>query len=143
MRVFVVEDHPKVRELMVRSLDGVPEIEVAGVAVSAEEALEYFPENVDVALIDLSLPGADGLTLLRHLNMSYPALRCLIVTAESDDLYVQRAFREGAHGYLNKEDILDLEKAVKVVAAGERFISEAQREGPLSTSALSGSIRPG
>jgi len=115
-RLFLVEDHPKMRQLLRRMLEEEPGITVAGEAGSAEAALEQLPALApDMLLVDLSLPGMSGVGLVKSLRECRPELRCLVVTGHTDPIYRAAAESAGAVGYVTKDDPNDILAAVWTV----------------------------
>ena len=129
-RIFLVEDHPVMQEGYARLLNREPDFELAGQAESGTEALQAIPKaDPDLAVVDLSIPGMNGLDLLKQLRVLVPELPCLVVTAHSEALYAERALRAGARGFLNKDappsEVLE---AIRAVLRGERYLSAGLRE---------------
>jgi NarL family two-component system response regulator LiaR len=116
-RIAVVDDHPVVREGLVAALDGKGGLEVAGVFSSAEEALAA-GRRVDVILLDLELPGMNGLQAIGRLSETAAVL---VLTAYGEE--VEEAIRAGAKGYLLKGASLDeIERAIATLAGGGSYI---------------------
>lgn len=124
IRIVVVDDHPVVREGLVASLEDNPEFEVVGAAASAEEAVPMVAsQRPDVVLLDLELPGVNGLTALPTLMAAHPESRILILTAYDTDERVLGAIRAGAKGYLLKGASLEeIARAIRAVHAGESYL---------------------
>lgn len=129
-RILVVDDHPIVRrgirEALTEALSGV-HVEEAGTAEAALEALQR--TTWDAVVLDLSLPGRDGMGLLADIKHRYPSVPVLVLSVHREDQYAVRALRNGASGYLSKsaapEEIVD---AVTRVASGRRYVSDAVAE---------------
>lgn len=103
IRILVVDDHPVVREGLVATLEDDPEFSVVGAAGSAEEALDLSAaQQPDVILLDLELPGMDGLQAIPALTAAHAQARVIILTAYDTDERVLGAIRSGAKGYLLK-----------------------------------------
>jgi len=103
IRVLVVDDHPVVRQGLVGVLGDEPDLEVVGAVGSAEEAIALAARTQpDVALLDLELPGLDGVEAIPRLVAASPRARVLVFTAYADEERVLRALRAGASGYLLK-----------------------------------------
>lgn len=120
-RAFIIEDYPPVREALKSLLTQEPWLKVVGEATSAESALDRLPdERPDIVLVNYSLPGMNGIELIRRLNQSQPELRCLIVSAYHEHFYIASALDAGARGYVvkggNPKAIL---RAIARVMAGE------------------------
>ncbi|MFE3857911.1 response regulator [Streptomyces griseorubiginosus] len=124
IKVLVVEDMQVVRAGLVALLDGEFGIEVVGHAADAREALDIAGgADPDVALLDIDLPGMDGLALAAELPRRVPACRTVMLTAMDRAGHVQRALDAGASGYLLKTvSAKQLAQAVRTVGAGGRVI---------------------
>lgn len=123
--VYIVEDNRLVRESTAEFVSAIGDYEVCGLAASAEEALEQIDSlEVDLALIDLSLPGMDGIELIEHIRERWPDMRCLIFSGHGESTYVKRALEAGSHGYVLKGNPSVLIEALPVVLAGEQFVSD-------------------
>jgi DNA-binding NarL/FixJ family response regulator len=130
VRVLIVDDHAIVREGLKRILADAAELRVAGEAASGTEAIQMVREqNWDVMLLDISLPGANGLEVLRAVKDMAPKLPVLILTMYPEDQYALRMLRAGAAGYLTKEGApAQLVTAIRKVASGGKYISPAVAE---------------
>lgn len=125
IRVFLVEDHPLMRAVLRDLVAGEPEMEVVGVAASAEDSRSMIAEALpDLVLIDLSLPGMSGDRLVTLLRDEHPAMKTLIVSGHEEELYAGAAERAGAGGYVMKDDPGRILEAIRTVARGERFPSQ-------------------
>ena len=104
------------------------DMDVVGQAESAEDALDLLDElEVDVALIDVSLPKMTGIELVRKMQDCRPNIPCLLYTGHGESAYVERALDAGAHGYLLKGSPHELIDAIEQIAAGNTYISEELR----------------
>lgn len=124
IRLFVIDDHPVVREGLVAALEDDPEFRVAGAAGSFEEALPSVTSSrPDVILLDLELPGTGGLQAIPMLVEAQPEARILIFTAYDTDERVLGAIRSGARGYLLKgAPMQEIAQAIRAVHAGESYL---------------------
>lgn len=103
LRIFLIDDHPVVREGLARSLADQPEFEIVGQASTAAEALAAIAAaRPAVVLVDLNLPDRDGPDLISALRDALPAAKLVVVSGYDDDYRVAEALRAGAHGYLLK-----------------------------------------
>lgn len=120
IRAMVVDDHALVRAAVRQALSA-PDVELVGEAGTAEEALELAPRlRPDVLLVDIDLPGMDGVGLVRELAPRLPETRIVMLTVSSADHHVLDATRYGACGYLTKDLSPDaLLRAVRSAADGE------------------------
>jgi len=102
-RVLVVDDHPLMREGVAQWIERAPDLEVCGEADSAAHALSLAERlKPDLVLTDISLPGRDGLELIKELHAQRPELPVLVLSMHEESLYASRALRAGARGYLMK-----------------------------------------
>ena len=126
-RIFLVEDHPVMREGYASLLNAEPDLEVCAEASSAEEAFDRAVDlEFDIAIIDLSLPGVNGIELIKRLRSLDPQLKVLVVSAHDEALYAERALRAGAQGYLMKhESARQFVTAVRTVLEGDLWISDS------------------
>lgn len=120
MKLLLVDDHTLVRKGLIQVLQNcVSDAEVTE-AGSAEEALEILQHTShDVALVDIRMPGRDGIELLKEIRTTWPALPVIIVTSYDNGEYVKTALTEGAAGYLLKDaSPEDLAQAILVALSG-------------------------
>lgn len=125
IKVLLVDDHTVARNGVRLMLSEAQDIEVTSEAESAEEAARLVRTKAfDVALLDIALPGKNGLELLKQLRMEKPKMAVLILSMYSEDVYAIRALKLGASGYLTKNNpSATLIAAVRKVAAGGKYIS--------------------
>lgn len=130
IRVLLVDDHAVVRDGMRLVLGTAEEIEVTGEAENASDAMQLVREQeFEVALIDIGLPGKNGLDLLKQLRHEKPDLAVLILSMYAEDIYAVRALKLGAAGFLSKScRAAIVVAAVRKVAAGGKYISPAMAE---------------
>lgn len=121
IRVIVVDDHPVVRGGLTYSLLAFDDIEVVGEAGSGEEALDLCSRaQPDVALIDLLMPGMDGVTTTRTIKEQYPHIQMIALTSFRHQDMLRKVMRAGAIGFLLKNlSIDDLAKAIRAAHAGQ------------------------
>lgn len=125
IRVMLVEDHTVVRQGFEALLKDQPDITVVGHAADGPQALEIARHvKPDVALMDISLPGMNGLEVMRALRKVCPQCKVVILTVHADQEYVIQAFRGGAQGYLVKDaDAQSVLEAVRQVASGRDYLT--------------------
>jgi DNA-binding NarL/FixJ family response regulator len=125
INVMLVDDHEVVLEGLIRILERQGGIKIVGVAHSAEEALEKierFPP--DVIIVDIQLPGMNGIDLIKRIKVSYPQIEAITLTVYDDEQFARQAIRAGAIGYVIKDAAGDeLVTAVMAAAKGESLIS--------------------
>ena len=120
LRVVVVDDHALLRDGTRRILEAHPDLQVVGETDSGEVALALVNQlHPDVVLMDVALPGMNGIEVTRRLTQDHPDVRVLMVSAFDEDEYVRSAVEAGAAGYLSKTAPGDeLVQAVRAVAGG-------------------------
>jgi DNA-binding NarL/FixJ family response regulator len=124
IRVLVCDDHALVRSGLRLVLEAEPDIEAAGEAADAEEAIERARElQPDVVLLDVVLPGRSGVEAVPDVLAAAPETKVLMLSMQDDPTYVRGAFAAGATGYVLKEAVeAELVQGVREVAAGRRFV---------------------
>ena len=123
-RLFIVEDHPVMRQSLQAFIERQEELEVCGEADTAETALEQIAQTrPDLVLIDVSLPGMSGLDLLEVIREQYPNLLCVILSGHGERSHVDHAMMAGARGYILKGDTDDLAIALRKIIQGEIYLS--------------------
>lgn len=125
IRVLLVDDHAIARNGVRLMLGTAADIDVAGEAADAQQALALLrQEAFDVALLDITMPGMNGLDLLRHLHSDYPGMAVLILSTYAEEIYAVRALKQGAAGYLTKDaPTAVLVDAVRRAAGGRKYVS--------------------
>jgi two-component system, NarL family, invasion response regulator UvrY len=130
MRILIADDHAVVREGVKRILTAVDSGVVVGEASNGHELLaKATAETWDVVRLDISMPGRNGLDVLRQLKNTCPLLSVLVFSMHPEQQYAMRAFKSGAAGYLTKESIPEeLVTAIRKVMQGRRYVSPAMAE---------------
>ena len=131
-RVLIVDDHPVVRHGLRSMLSLLPDVQWAGEAASGAEALRRAAAGApDVVLLDLRLPGADGIQIARALRRVVPLARILILTVDDDPSQAARALEAGVDGFLLKTvSVEELGAAIRRTLRGERVVA-SELVGPL------------
>lgn len=121
IKVFLVDDSPVIRKWIRTEVESNSQIEVVGEAGSGEEAVEQAGRlQPDLVLMDIGLPGMNGLEATRRLRAEWPAMKVVILTIYADPEYAQQARRWGACGYLLKTAAnLELASVLQAVQRGE------------------------
>lgn len=128
VRVLLADDHTLVRNGIRRILESQPGIEVLGEAADGEAvlALVHAHADADVLVLDLKMPGIDGIDVLRAARTIRPHLKVIVLTMHAGQEYVARAVKGGAHAYLLKDSaVQDLVAAVDAVVGGQSYFSPA------------------
>lgn len=125
IRVGIVDDHAIVRAGLRQFLAEQVDLRVTGEACNGQEALDLVRGgDIDVLLLDLSMPGHGGVDALAAIHARAPALPVLILSGFPETHYATTLLRQGASGYLNKEcDPEEIVKAIRTVALGRRYIT--------------------
>jgi two-component system invasion response regulator UvrY len=130
IKVFIVDDHIIFREGLKKVIAATSDIKVAGEAGDGQEALSTILKHAyDIVLLDLALPGMEGLDVLRALKAQRPTLPVLILSMYAEEQYAVRVLKEGASGYLTKESVpSELIRAIRKATQGGRYISDSLGE---------------
>lgn len=130
LRVVIVDDHPLARTGVRRMLETAGDIEVVAEAGSADDALlAIAAKNVEVVILDISMPGDSGINLLRTLKRTRPEIAVLMLSTHAEETYAIRSLMSGAVGYLTKDvSIANLVAAVRKAARGVRHFSALVNE---------------
>lgn len=125
IKVFIADDHSIVRAGLRRIVEESGDMEVIAEASDGKDALlRIQKEQPDVAVIDISMPGLDGLEVTAQLHAGYPKLPVIILTMHEEEQYVIRAIEAGAMGYITKRSAPEqLVNAIRKVHAGSRYLS--------------------
>lgn len=130
IKILLVDDHVIVRNGVRLMLSSETDIVVEGEAENAQDALRLVREqDFNVALVDIAMPGKNGLDLLRQLRTEKPKLAVLILSTYSEEVYAVRALKLGAAGYLTKDSpSAALIAAVRKAASGGKYLTPALSE---------------
>lgn len=125
-KIFVVDDHPIVRQGLTLLINREPDVVVCGEAENAQSALQAIAAlRPDILIVDISLNGPDGLDLLKDVRTRYPELPVLILSMHDESIYAERALRAGAQGYIMKQEATEkVLVAVRRILSHEIYISE-------------------
>jgi two-component system, NarL family, invasion response regulator UvrY len=130
MRVLIVDDHPVVRRGLKEILGDEHKTLTLGEAENAQEALRLIrQQDWDIVVLDLSMPGQNGLEVLKDVRQLRPKLPVLVLTSYPEEQYAIRVLKSGARGYLTKENAPEhLISAVRKVTRGGYYVSPALAE---------------
>jgi DNA-binding NarL/FixJ family response regulator len=125
-KIFLVDDHPMVREHLTALIQREPDLEVCGEAADAPAALALISQReVDLVILDISLKHSHGLELLKDLKALRPHLPVLVLSMHDESLYAERALRAGATGYITKQEAtVSVLSAIRKVLEGQVYLSE-------------------
>ena len=124
-KVLIVDDHPILRKGLSLLINQESDLVVQGEAEDARKALEMIEKlKPDMVIVDISLPGVDGLELLKNIRLRHAELPALVVSMHDESLFAERALRAGARGYIMKQEAVEkVLVAIRRVLAGEIFVS--------------------
>lgn len=124
-RILIVDDHPVFRLGLANLIDGQPNSAVCGHAGTAPQALEATRNlDPDLVVLDISLPGTNGIELIKLIKAEKPSLAILVVSMHDETLYGLRGLQAGALGYVMKSEAMDhIAQAIATVMAGKIYVS--------------------
>ena len=127
LRVLLADDHALVRAGLRKLLESIPGVEVVAEAGDGREALALVAsKKPDLALLDITMPGLNGLEATEHIGREHPGTRVILLSMHASEEHVLQALRAGAAGYLPKDAALEeLELAINAARKGETYLSPA------------------
>ncbi len=130
MRIILVDDHELIREGLKKVIAKESDIEVIGEAQNAEEMFKLLSKNeIDIVVLDITLPGRSGLDLISEIKTHYPEVKVLILSMHPEDRFAVRALRAGAYGFITKGTASKiLIEALRKIADGRKFITPTLAE---------------
>lgn len=133
-QVMLVDDHPLVRRGLAELISEEPGLAVCAQTSSAEECLKKLAEcQPDCLIIDISLPGMNGLELIKRVRSRYPDVKILVASMHEESLFAERSLRAGANGFISKEEATEkVIEAINRVLSGQVYLS-----GPMTSRLLS------
>ncbi len=125
-RILIVDDHPMMRQGLAQLVGAEPDLIVCGEVDSAESAIDAVGKSKpDLVLADISLPGKNGLELIKDFQAVQPGLPVLVISMHDESLYAERVLRAGGRGYIMKQEGgRKLMLALRQVLAGKIYVSE-------------------
>jgi DNA-binding NarL/FixJ family response regulator len=125
-RIFIVDDHPMMRQGLAQLIGAEPDLAICGEAENAERALDSIGSlKPDLVLADISLPGKNGLELIKDFHALQPGLPVLVISMHDESLYAERVLRAGGRGYIMKQEGgKKLMQAIRQVLEGKIYVSE-------------------
>src|ERR1700738_4569521 len=125
-RVFVVDDHPIVRQGLALLINREPDLIVCGEAEEAQTALTAIEDlRPDILIVDISLQGPDGIDLVKTIRTKHAGMPVLVLSMHDESIYAERALRAGANGYIMKQEATErVLIAIRRILKGEVYLSE-------------------
>jgi DNA-binding NarL/FixJ family response regulator len=125
-KILIVDDHPILRKGLGMVIDQEQDLAVIGEAEDVQGALEMIDSlKPDLVIVDVALPGVDGIELIKTMKLKYRDLPALVVSMHDESLFAERALRAGARGYIMKQEAVEkVLVAIRKVLGGEIFVSD-------------------
>ena len=129
-QILIVDDHAIIREGLTLLINQENDLEVCATAANADDALEIIKNNnVDLAVVDISLDGTSGLQLTERIKAHNAHLPVLILTMHDEELYAKRAFRAGAGGFVTKHEASEtIITAIRMMLEGQNYVSDSMTQ---------------
>lgn len=126
IKILIADDHPLIRNGLRQLISKQNDIEVACEASNSKEVFELMKKHeIDVVILDISMPGMSGIEILDIIKQKYPSVPVLMLSALSEELYALKTLKSGASGFINKESAPEeLVKAIKKVVSGGVYVSD-------------------
>src|SRR5215813_1513870 len=133
--IVLVDDHKIVRQGLKALLAAEPDYEILGEAADGLQALDIVRQlRPDILIVDLNLPGLNGIDVVRTVNAEWPATRVIVLSMHSSEDYVLPVFASGASGYVLKDACVeDLVQAIRQALKGSRYLSPQLAERAIDT----------
>jgi len=130
IQVLIADDHSLIREGFKKIIARESDITVVGEAANSAEVMNFLEkQSCDIVVLDITMPGKNGLDILSDIRLRYPDLNVLILSMHAEEHYALRALKNGARGYLTKESAPDeLIKAIRKIHDGRMYISQEVAE---------------
>jgi DNA-binding NarL/FixJ family response regulator len=125
-KIFLVDDHPLVREWLATLINQQSDLAVCGETDSAPKALQLLSVvKPEIAIVDISMEGGSGLELIKNIKASHPDVMVIVLSMHDEALYAERALRAGARGYIMKRDATKgVLHAIRCVLSGKLYLSD-------------------
>jgi two-component system invasion response regulator UvrY len=130
IKILIADDHSIIRAGLKKILKEESDMKVFAEAANYDEVLTSLQSDLpDLLLLDISMPGRDGLEILKEVKNHYPKIKVLMLSMHPEDRYAIRAIKAGASGYVSKECAMDeLVEAIRKVSSGSKYVSKALAE---------------
>lgn len=136
-KVFIVEDHLAMRQAYVDLISREANLEICGIATTAQDALQQIPESrPDIALVDISLNEMNGIDLTHRLTTEFPEMLTLIISGHEEAFYARKAIEAGASGFVTKRRVRAIMQAIQEVLKGNVYISTPTQDSIKRQSSL-------
>jgi len=124
-RILIVDDHPLIRQGVALLISHEDDLVVSAQAENAQEALDVLEkEEIDLAIVDISLEGVNGIQLTEQIKSRYPQVHVLVLTMHDEDVYGKEAFDAGAKGYVTKCEASEtIIAAIRLILIGKNYVS--------------------
>jgi DNA-binding NarL/FixJ family response regulator len=134
LQIFIVDDHPAIREALTSSINSKIDMRVVGESPTAKGALRQMERRKpDVVVVDISLEDAHGLDLVEEIRSRFPDVRVVVFSMYEESVYAERAIRAGASGYVMKSEPTErVVEAIQSVSEGDVFLSQRMSSRILS-----------
>ena len=127
-RIGIVEDHLRYRDALRATIDSIDDVVVAWIADDGPDALAKMADDpVDLAIVDLSIPGESGVTLIGRIRSRWPTTACIVVSGHTENQYVRRSFESGAIAYVVKGRPSELREGIAAGRERRRYVSPQLR----------------
>jgi DNA-binding NarL/FixJ family response regulator len=127
IKILIVDDHAIVREGLNRIIQAEKDMHVAGMAKDGSEVIRFMLDNeIDVIILDISMPGKSGLDLIKDLKQVQPLVKILMLSMYPEERFAMRSIKAGASGYLTKEMAPEeIVTAIRTIYSGRKYITSA------------------
>jgi len=129
-KIFIVDDHPLLRQALVQLINQEEDMSAVGEAGDASEALQGIEKTKpDLAIVDISLQGTSGIELTKNILAKQPKMLVLIISMYDESIYLERTLRAGAKGYVMKREATDhVITAIRTVFRGDIYVSDKWKD---------------
>jgi DNA-binding NarL/FixJ family response regulator len=125
-KIFLVDDHPLVREWLANLINQQTDLQICGEAESAPKALQMIGAlKPEIAIVDISMEGGSGIELIKNIKAGHPEVLVIVLSMHEETLYAERALRAGARGYIMKREATKrVLEAIRSVLVGKLYLSD-------------------
>jgi two-component system invasion response regulator UvrY len=125
IRILIADDHFIVRQGLKQVISDTPDLQIENEACDGQEVLSYIRKNdYDIVILDISMPGRNGIEVLKEIKTIKPNIEVLILSMHPEEQFAIRALRAGAAGYLTKKSISqEIVSAIRTISSGRKYVS--------------------